>query len=81
MTLMFQGQVKHSRLNKKLLYFKIIFHKFVYICPGDCFVILLLLESLLGVHYSRPMLSAGSGSGVELFQVFMCTGLWQDGEN
>ena len=31
-----------------------------------------LLESL---HYSRPMLDAGSGSGVELFG----TGLWQDG--
>ena len=36
----------------------------------------LLLESL---HDSRPMLGAGSSSGVELFQVFMGTGLWQDG--
>ena len=37
---------------------------------------LILLESL---HDSRPMLSAGSSSVVELFQVFMGTGLWQDG--
>ena len=36
----------------------------------------LLIESL---HDSRPMLGAGSSSGVELFQVFMGTGLWQDG--
>ena len=36
---------------------------------------LLLLESL---HDSRLMLGAGSSSGVELFQVFMCTRLWQD---
>ena len=35
---------------------------------------ILLLESL---HYSRPMLGAGSSSGVELFQVFMGTRLWQ----
>ena len=37
---------------------------------------LLLFESL---HDSRPMLGAGSSSGVELFQVFMGTRLWQDG--
>ena len=36
----------------------------------------LLFESL---HDSRPMLGAGSSSGVELFQVFMSTRLWQDG--
>ena len=35
----------------------------------------LLLESL---HDFRPMLSAGSISGVELVQVFMGTRLWQD---
>ena len=35
----------------------------------------LLFESL---HDSRPMLGAGSSSGVELFQVFMGTRLWQD---
>ena len=34
----------------------------------------LLFESL---HDSRPMLGAGSSSGVELFQVFMGTRLWQ----
>ena len=42
-------------------------------------MILLLLESL---HYSRPRLDAGSSSGIyiyEPFQVFMGTGLWQDG--
>ena len=38
--------------------------------------LLLLLESL---HDSRPMLDAGSGLRVELFQVYMGTGLWQDG--
>ena len=38
--------------------------------------VLLLFESL---HDSRPMLGAGSSSGVELFQVFMGTRLWQDG--
>ena len=37
---------------------------------------LLLLESL---NYSCPLLGAGSSSGVELFQVFIRTGLWQDG--
>ena len=37
---------------------------------------ILLLESL---HDSRPMLGAGSSSRVELFQVFMSAGLWQDG--
>ena len=37
---------------------------------------LLLIESL---HDSRPMLGAGSSSGVELCQVFVGTGLWQDG--
>ena len=37
---------------------------------------ILLLESL---HDFRPMLGAGSISGVELFQFFMRTGLWQDG--
>ena len=37
---------------------------------------ILLLELL---HHSRPMLGAGSSSGVELFQVFMGTHLWQDG--
>ena len=37
---------------------------------------LLLLDSL---HDSRPMLGAGSSSGVKLFQVLMGTGLWQDG--
>ena len=42
----------------------------------DVLRIRLLLESL---HDSRPMLGAGSSFGVELFQVFMCTGLWQDG--
>ena len=36
----------------------------------------LLLESL---YDSRPMLGAGSSSGVDIFQVFMGTGLWQDG--
>ena len=36
----------------------------------------LLLESLL---YSRPILGAGPSLGVELFQVFMRTGLWQVG--
>ena len=35
---------------------------------------LLLFESL---HDSRPMLGAGSSSGVELFQAFMGTRLWQ----
>ena len=39
-------------------------------------VLLLLFESL---QDSRPMLGAGSSSGVELFQVFMGTRLWQDG--
>ena len=39
-------------------------------------VILLLFESL---HDFCPMLGAGSSSGVELFQVFMGTRLWQDG--
>ena len=39
--------------------------------------LLLLFESL---HDSRPMLGAGSSSGVELFQVFMGTRLWQDGQ-
>ena len=38
--------------------------------------VLLLFESL---HDSRPMLGAGSSSGVELFQVFMGTRLWHDG--
>ena len=37
---------------------------------------LLLLESL---HDSRPMLGAGSSAGVEIFQVFIGTRLWQDG--
>ena len=37
---------------------------------------LLLFESL---HDSRPMLGAGSSSGVELIQVFMGKRLWQDG--
>ena len=36
----------------------------------------LLFESL---QDSRPRLGAGSISGVELFQVFMGTRLWQDG--
>ena len=31
------------------------------------------------LHDFRPMLGAGSSSGVELFQVFMGTRLWQDG--
>ena len=39
-------------------------------------IVLQLFESL---HDSRPMLSAGSSSGVELFQVFTGTRLWQDG--
>ena len=37
---------------------------------------LLLFES---PHDSRQMLGTGSSSGVELFQVFVDTGLWQDG--
>ena len=37
---------------------------------------IVLLESL---HDSRPMLGAGSDSGVERFQVFVGTWLWQDG--
>ena len=37
----------------------------------------LLLFELL--HDSRPMLGASSSPGVELFQVFMGTRLWQDG--
>ena len=39
-------------------------------------LLLLLIESL---HYSRPMLGAGSSLGVELFQVFMGTALRKDG--
>ena len=31
------------------------------------------------MYDSRPMLGVGSSSGVELFQVFMGTRLWQDG--
>ena len=36
----------------------------------------LFLESL---HYSSPMLDTGSSSVVDLCQVFMGTGVWQDG--
>ena len=49
-------------------------HSMVPVCAVTTRV--LLFESL---HDSRPMLGAGSSSGVELFQVFMGTRLWQDG--
>ena len=50
-----------SRSNQTSAFFFFNFTKYVHICPVDCFLILLLLESL---HYFRPMLGAGSSSGM-----------------
>ena len=43
------------------------------ICCVDCRSIGIYFQALLleSLHDSRPMLGAGSSSGVELFQVFM----------
>ena len=38
-----------------------------------------LEDRIESLHYSRPMLGAGCSLGVELFQVFMGTGLWHGG--
>ena len=73
MILMCQCQVKNARSNKEIaLFFLIMFPKCVHICPGDCFVIYLLLESIL---YSRPMLGAGSSSWVNPSGIHVCRGV------
>ena len=59
-----------------LTYFSGTLHSLVHlqISSLGTYCLHLLFKSL---HDSRPMLGAGSSSGVELFQVFMGTRLWQ----
>ena len=51
----------------------------IFVYPGDSNETTNVSSSSRVTTRLPPVAGAGSSSGVELFQVFMGTGLWQDG--